>query len=300
MRHTHGYSLAGWLLLLVIVLPGVSTARDLEDVRADGVLRHLGVPYANFVTGSGDGLDVELMQGFAKHLGVRYEYVETDWKRVIPDLSGMQVRAKDGKAEVLGEAPVRGDVIANGLTILPWRQEVVAYAEPTFPSGVWLIAQAEHDIKPIRASGDQLVDVGTVKGLMHAQDVLTMPNTCLDADLYGLDQTGARVEIYDRSTNLNEMVPAILGGQMTSRMTLLDVPDALIALQKWPGRIKVIGPVSGEQFMAPAFAKDAPGLREAFNAYMAELRADGRYRTMVEKYYPAVFLHFPEFFDKRG
>ena len=300
MRNRRGYGLAGWLVILAIALPGLGASRDLDEVRADGVLRHLGVPYANFVTGSGDGLDVELMQGFAEHLGVRYEYVETDWKRVIPDLSGVQVRAKDGKADILGEAPVRGDVIANGLTILPWRQEVIAYAEPTFPSGVWLIAKAEHEIKPIRASGDQLVDVVTVKELMHAQDVLTMPNTCLDADLYALDDTGARVEIYDRSTNLNEMVPAILGGQMNSSMTLLDVPDALIALQKWPGRIKVIGPVSGEQFMAPAFAKDAPRLREAFNAYMSELRADGRYRAMVERYYPAVFLHFPEFFDPRG
>ena len=27
--------------------------------------------------------------------------------------------------------------------------------------------------------------------------------------------------------------------------TILDVPDALIALEKWPGKIKIIGPISG-------------------------------------------------------
>jgi ABC-type amino acid transport substrate-binding protein len=288
--------LSCWLLALSVAGTATVTARDLEEIRTDGVLRHLGVPYANFVTGSGDGLDVELMRGFAHRLGVRYEYVETDWKRVIPDLVGKRVKARGEDAEILGEAPVRGDVIANGLTILPWRQKVVSYAEPTFPSGVWLIAQAEHELRPIRGSGDPAADVDEVKSLLASQHVLTMPNTCLDADLYGLHETGAQVEIYDRSTNLNEMVPAILGGRMTSRLTLLDVPDALIALQKWPGRIKVIGPVSGEQFMAPAFRPDAPELRKAFEAYIADLKADGSYRSLVEKYYPSVFLHFPDFF----
>ncbi|MBW1993760.1 MAG: ABC transporter substrate-binding protein, partial [Deltaproteobacteria bacterium] len=46
--------------LLIIALESASGA-DLQEVRKTGVLRHLGVPYANFVTGSGDGLDVELV-----------------------------------------------------------------------------------------------------------------------------------------------------------------------------------------------------------------------------------------------
>lgn len=48
-------------------------AGDLREIREAGVLRHLGIPYANFVTGSGDGLDVELIQLFARHLGVAYQ-----------------------------------------------------------------------------------------------------------------------------------------------------------------------------------------------------------------------------------
>jgi hypothetical protein len=81
--------------------------RDLKEVLQAGVLRHLGVPYANFVTGSGDGLDVELIQLFAGHLGVRYEYVNSSWKQVI------------------GEQPIRGDLIANGFTMLPWREKII-------------------------------------------------------------------------------------------------------------------------------------------------------------------------------
>lgn len=54
-------------------------AGDLQDAKKSVVLRHLGIPYANFVTGDGDGMDVELIQKFAKPLGVNYQYVKTDW-----------------------------------------------------------------------------------------------------------------------------------------------------------------------------------------------------------------------------
>ena len=69
-------------------------AGDQADVQQRGVLRHLGVPYANFVTGAGDGMDVELMKGFAGYLGVRYEYVPTSWKDVIGDLTGKKSQGR--------------------------------------------------------------------------------------------------------------------------------------------------------------------------------------------------------------
>jgi hypothetical protein len=52
---------------------------DLPEILQKGELRHLGVPYANFVTGSGDGLDVDLVKLFVQHLGVRYVWVKTTW-----------------------------------------------------------------------------------------------------------------------------------------------------------------------------------------------------------------------------
>ncbi|GAB6162936.1 hypothetical protein JCM12298_20960 [Desulfothermus naphthae] len=33
-------------------------AFDLPEIKKRGVIRHLGVPYANFVTGAGDGFSV--------------------------------------------------------------------------------------------------------------------------------------------------------------------------------------------------------------------------------------------------
>ena len=82
------------LLIGLFGMAGVTFAGDLADVKQRGVLRHLGVPYANFVTGAGDGMDVELMKGFAGYLGVRYEYVPTSWKDVIGDLTGKKSQGR--------------------------------------------------------------------------------------------------------------------------------------------------------------------------------------------------------------
>lgn len=121
-------------------------AGDLEGIRERGVLRHLGISYANFVrytNEGGTGLDVELMQLFAKHLGVRYELVPTTWSKAFGDLTGTEIRREGELVLVEGETPVRGDLIANGLTILPWREALVDFSTPTFPTGVWLIARAD-------------------------------------------------------------------------------------------------------------------------------------------------------------
>jgi len=274
----------------------LSTAigKDLQEVRESGVLRHLGVPYANFVTGMGDGLDVELVQLFARHLGVRYEYVETTWENVIADLTGKSVKPTGNDIEILGEASVRGDIIANGLTVLPWREKIVAFSTPTFPTQVWLVARFDSDLKPIEPSGSTEEDIGRVMALLQGRSVLGKPGTCLEPSLYGLAQSGARVMLFNGS--LNDLAPAVIKGD--AEATLLDVPDALIALAKWPGKVKVIGPVSPTQNMACAFASTSPQLREAFEIFFKECMESGTYLQLVNKYYPAVFSYYPGFFPR--
>jgi hypothetical protein len=61
---------ASFLLMQITLFPVFSARADLPEIKARGVLRHVGVPYANFVTGTGDGLDVELVTLFAQDLGV--------------------------------------------------------------------------------------------------------------------------------------------------------------------------------------------------------------------------------------
>ena len=286
------------LLVSLLSAPFFATAwaADLEEIKARGEIRHLGIRYANFVTGAGDGFDVELMQGFAKRIGVTYKLVYTDFYSVLRDMIGKDVARKDGEVVLSGDYPVKGDVISNGFTVLPWREAVVLYSEPTMPSQVLVVAPADSDVRPIQGSANIAADIGETRKSIGAKRLLVMERTCLDPANYGLRNTGIDLKAYTRSTNLNEMVPALLSKE--ADLTLLDVPDAILDLHKWSGRIKVIGPISQQQLLATAFPKDAPHLRDEFNVYLRELKASGAYDHMVDKYYPGIRRYFPDFFAK--
>jgi ABC-type amino acid transport substrate-binding protein len=282
-----------WAMVMIFCLPLMADAQDLPEIKARGVLRHLGVPYANFVSGAGDGLDVELMQMFARHIGVRYQYVKTDWPTLITDLTGIQYKLIHNDVQIFGRAAAKGDVIANGLTQIDWRRRLVEFSTPTFPTQVWLVARADSPMQPINPSDDVQRDIAKVKQLLDRRMVLGVAGTCTDPNFYDLDAVGATSKLFKGT--LNELAPAIING--VADATVLDVPDALVALEKWPGQIKVIGPVSPVQQMGLGFAKDAPLLHAAFNDFFEMSKADGTYRQLVKKYYPSAFLYFPKFFD---
>jgi len=284
--------------LLGLLAASAVSAADLDEIKTRGELRHLGIRYANFVTGAGDGFDVEIMQGFAQRLGVRYTLVYSDFYNVIRDLLGKDVVRRDGHVFLEGDFPVKGDVIATGFTVLPWRQEVLLYSEPTFPSQVLLVAPSASSIQPIKEGVTIADDIKATKQLIGGRSLLVMERTCLDPANYGLTGAGLDLKTYTKSANLNEMVPALLNGD--AQLTLLDVPDAVLDLRKWAGQIKVLGPVSDRQSLATAFPKDAVNLREAFNAYLREIKLDGGYDRLVDKYYPGIRRFFPDFFDKKA
>jgi len=284
-------------VLATALLCTSAVAADLDDIKARGELRHLGIRYANFVTGAGDGFDVELVKGFAGELGVGYRLVYTDFYSVIRDLLGRDVVRTGAHVSLVGDHPTKGDIIATGFTILPWRETVLSFSEPTFPSQVLLVAPAHSPLRPIQESDDITVEINATKALIGPRSLLVMRQTCLDPASYGLDNAGIDLKEYTKSTNLNEMIPAMLNHE--AELTLLDVPDAILDLAKWAGAIKILGPVSEHQNLAAAFPKDAPRLRDAFNAYLRKIKSNGTYDRLVDKYYPGIRRFFPEFFAAR-
>src|SRR6202140_5959802 len=271
---------------------------DFAKNKPAGENRHIGIRYANFVTGAGDGLDVELMLGFAKRIGVSYKLVYSDFYSVIRDLLGKDVVRKNGEVTLTGDYPIKGDVISTGFTVLPWREAILLYSEPALPSQVLLVAPAESNLQPIEDGADLAADIANTRKVIGSKSVLVMERTCLDPTNYGLVNVGIDLKTYNKSANLNEMVPAMLNKE--AELTLLDVPDAILDLRKWAGRIKILGPISDRQILATAFPKDAPVLREEFNAYLSDIKASGVYDRLVDKYYPGIRRFFPEFFAKTG
>ncbi|TIH15600.1 ABC transporter substrate-binding protein [Marinifilum sp. JC120] len=284
--------IASMSLLTIIIFAGSVFASDLEQIKERGVLRHLGIPYANFVTGHETGLDVEVIKLFAAHLGVRYEFVKTDWSTIFGDLTGTMVKPKGDDVEFLEKTPIKGDIISNGLTRLKWREKIINYSKPTFPTQVWCVAREDSPLRPINPSGDIDQDIRTVKIMLKDKKVMGKQGTCLAPELYGIDSRIATIINFTGS--LNDIAPAIIKGE--ADVALLDVPDSLVALNKWPGRIKVLGPISPRQIMGSGFRKDSPQLLKAFNEFYAELKKSGKYNKLIIKYYPAVFSYYKDFF----
>jgi ABC-type amino acid transport substrate-binding protein len=288
-----GIILAVMLTVFCPLSAHLALSADLDAIKERGVLRHLGIPYANFVSESGkDGLDVEMIKLFAKELGVKYEYVRCSWEDVIPNLTGKRFSTTGESATIVGEAPIKGDIIANGFTILPLREQMVDYSIPTFPTQIWLIARSDSPLMPIKPTGNIDKDIESVRSLLKGQRLLGKENTCLDPALYGLQATGADIVLF--KGNPEELVPAIIDG--SADICLLDMPDALIGLDKWPGVIKVIGPLSHIQSMGCAFSKDSKNLQARFNEFFKRIVADGTYSQLVKKYYPSFSIYYPEYF----
>ena len=106
------------------------------------------------------------MQGFARHLGVRHTLVYSDFYSVIRDLLGKEVVRDGDRVTLAGNFPVTGDVIATGFTVLPWRQAVLLYSEPTFPSQVLLVAPARSPLEPIKEGRDLADEIQQTKSLI--------------------------------------------------------------------------------------------------------------------------------------
>ena len=276
---------------LLFIVP-VSRADQLDKVMKSGTLRHLGIPYGHFVTPSHQGFDVELMQAFAHYLGVEYQFVESTWTEIVTDLTGKIVKVHGDTITVIGRKKRKGDIISTGFTVLPWRQKLVLFSQTTFPSGIWLIARNDSVLTPIKPTGDINKDITMVKDELHGISVLGLKGTCLAPSLYGIDKTGARIKFFPSDQNLDRMIPSIIAEEAES--ALIDVPLALIALTTWPGKIKVIGPVSPPQKMACACAKDSPKLKHAFDAFFEDFKKSGRYLKLLEKYYPSIFTYYPQ------
>ena len=280
------------LAAAALLMTSQAFCRDLDEIKQQGVLRHLGVSYANFDTGSGDGMDVEIVQLFAKHLSVRYESVKTTRENAIPDLIGRKIKLVGNNVELLDVVPVRGDVLANGFTVLPWREKILNFSSPTFPSQMVLVAPANSSIRPITPTGNINKDIERVKKLTKNKTVLGVQDTCLDPALFKLKEDGAKIKNFTGA--LSALHSTVIKGE--SDTAIMEMPDALLAIKKHPGKIKIIGPLSPTQDMAVGFAKESAQLRNEFKTFFAQIKKDGTYLKIVRKYYPSAPEFYPAFF----
>ena len=245
------------IAMLALVLSGCSAKNQtlLEKIKKDGVIK-IGTEgtYAPFTFHDKDGkltgFDVEISEEVAKRLGVKAEFVETSWDGIFAGL--------DSK---------RFDAIANEVTIRPDRIKKYDFSTPYIVSKAVLIVSSDNNA--IKSFED-------LKGKKSGQTLTS--NFGKLATSYG-----AIVEQVDGFNQALDLIASKrIDATINDSLSYLDYTK-----QKPDAKIKVVAAQKTKDESAILFRKGDKELVAAVNKALAEIKSDGTYMKISQKWFGA-------------
>ena len=204
------------------------------------------------------GIDIELLDAIAKDQGFEYTIDPVGFDAA---LQNVQVGQADG-------------VIA-GMSITDARKEVFDFSDPYYDSTVCCAAIADGDIKSLDdLKGANVAVKNGTQSQAWAESI---------ADQYGFTMT-----VFDSS---DVMYQDVLAGNTVACFE--DTPTMSYAIDDAGLNLEIVSIVDEtSEFATPygfAVAKDQNAeLLEKFNAGLADIKADGTYQTIIDKYVKSV------------
>ncbi|USB34224.1 amino acid ABC transporter substrate-binding protein [Paenibacillus sp. YPG26] len=232
---------------------GSKAQTALEAIKASGKLR-IGTEgtYAPFTYHDKDGkltgFDVEIAQEVSKRIGVEPEFVETQWDSLIAGL--------DAK---------RFDTVFNEVSITDERKEKYDFSDPYIVSKAVLIVPEDNtDIKTF----------ADLKGKKAGQS-LTSNLTQIAKD------NGAEIVSTEGFNQAIDLLTAKrIDATVNDGLSYLDLKK-----QKPDAPIKVVDTSTDASNSAALFNKGADDLVAAVNKALADMKSDGTYLKISEKYF---------------
>jgi polar amino acid transport system substrate-binding protein len=218
-------------------------------------------PFETIEDGQEIGFDVELTEEIASRLGLEVEWIRADFDTIFTAVAGGQF-----------------DMVAAASTITEEREQTVDFSDPYFNSRQALVINTSETSAIAStadlASGDIVgVQRGTT-GAAWAKD--------------NLEPNGVQLQTF---TSATDGLRALEGGAMTA--FIADEPFVAEAIADLPALSVVEGIDTGEVY-GLAFSPENPELRDAVNAALAEIIADGTYVAIHETWFPGAPVP-PEF-----
>ena len=199
--------------------------------------------------GKRTGFDIELTEALAAAMGRKIEWIDIDFKGLIPALVSK-----------------RADLAMSAIYITDERRKVVDFSDSYFAGGLVVLTTRAGPIKSLKdLDGKKVsVQVGT-KSVGYLKD--NFPKV-------------ERIEVEKNQ----EMFNLVEIGRADAAVT--GKPAAKIFAQAKPALYVLADQLTTEDY-GIAIRKDTPELRDAVNAALRKIRADGTYDKLVQKWFEA-------------
>lgn len=246
---------AGLLSCLILLCAiGAFGQNALDQVRKKGELViATDATYPPFEYLEGEkivGFDVDIGNEIGKELGVKVKFESLDWKGVLPSL-------ESGKA----------DLVMSGVTITDERkQNGYVFSRPYFLSGQ-TIARRKGDTR-IQSLEDLKDKIASVQENTTGETALLRAGVPKDH----LRRFNKLQEGLEDTRNKN------------SDATVADLPALKGILRKGFSELELVGEIPVKEYLGIVAWKTKPELRDAVNAALEKIIADGRYADIYKRW----------------
>jgi ABC-type amino acid transport substrate-binding protein len=240
-----------------------AAGKSLDEIKKAGVIK-IGVegtfpPFSYRENGEIKGYDVDLAAVMFKELGVKPEFVDTQWSGV-----------------VLALLSGRFDIIMSSLSYTKERMEKVAFSTPYADSSLALLVRA--------ADGDKVKGFEDLSGKTIGLKAGTPEETSApsyDAKVKAAKGTGfAAVKTFDADPT------AILAlGQGSVDAVISNMTNLGLVLKQAPGKFALVRNIAGNSFAGIGIRKEDTELKTYIDGQLEALKKDGQLAKMQEKWF---------------
>ncbi|MGN6488538.1 MAG: amino acid ABC transporter substrate-binding protein [Devosia sp.] len=240
--------------LVSLGLSGPALAQTaLDEIKSAGALR-VGTEgtYAPFsfhdASGALVGFDVEIAREIAKRIGVEAQFVEGPWDGLIAGIDAN-----------------RYDVVVNQVGITDERKAKYDFSEPYIASKAALV---------VKGDNTDITSFEDLKGKKAAQTITSNFGKLAQAN-------GAEIVPTD---GFDQSIALVLQGRADATIN-----DSLsfydFKKQKPDADVKIAATQPDADYSGVLLAKNKPELLDAINKALTDLKADGTYATISQKYF---------------
>jgi cystine transport system substrate-binding protein len=246
-------AIAAALLVQAAISAPAMAGENLDKIKSAGVIR-IGTEgtYAPFTFHDASnklvGFDVEIGEAVAAKLGVKPEFIEGKWDGLIAGLDAN-----------------RYDTVINQVGITDARKQKYAFSEPYIASKAVLI---------VRADNAEIKGFADLKGKKSAQSLTS--NFGKLAEAAGAELVGT--DGFDQSIQL--VLTRRADATVNDSLSFLDFKK-----QKPDAPVKIVAEKTDADYSGILLRKGDGDLVTAVNKALADIKADGTYKKIADKYF---------------